>query len=209
VGAAMVVAILAAPSPGQSVVETPDVASLIEPLVDPTEFLPTLRPTLPLTPSATPDVSASTPQAALTAAPAPRLAAADWQKWPAIPAVSPKMREVYQKGLAMGNDPHAFSKVGDCQNVSSYFLAVFEKPDDVRLGKYASLQETIDHFEGSFLRESIAVRGGFNVASVLSPFWADPELCKKGENPLQCEFRHQRPGIVFISMETWWSGKPA
>jgi hypothetical protein len=203
----MMVAIQAAPSPAAPAAGPAVDIYALEPQVNPTEFLPTLVPA-----AATPQSTASTlpiQEVLPTAAPSPRLSAADWQKWPVLPVVSPKMREVYQRGLATGNDPHAFSKVGDCQNVSSFFLAVFEKPDDLHLGAYGSLQETIDHFEGSFSRESIAVRGGFNVASVLSPFWADPALCQSGENPLACEFRHQRPSIVFISMETWWSGKPA
>jgi hypothetical protein len=205
--AVMVAAILAAP-PAQVPAAGPRVEVYdLEPVVDPTEFLPTLAPssTLALAPTATPALQ----HAVQTATPAPRLSARDWQNWPVLPVVSPKMREVYQRGLALGNDPHAFSKVGDCQNVSSFFLSIFENPDDHRLGGYAALQETIDYFDGSFSRESLAVRGGFNVASVLSPFWADPDECNRGENPLQCEFRHQRPSIVFISMETWWSGKPA
>lgn len=132
-----------------------------------------------------------------------------WQDLPVIPEISEAMREVYARGLELGNDPNAFSKVGDCQNVTAYFLSSFDEPLQYNLGDYQDLQAAIDHFAGSFGRLSAAVRDGFNVASVLSPLWADPSLCQRGENPLQCEERLHNPSIVIISMETWWSGRPA
>lgn len=132
-----------------------------------------------------------------------------WQDLPIIPEISEAMREVYARGLELGNDPNAFSKVGDCQNVTAYFLSSFDEPLQYDLGEYQDLQTAIDHFAGSFGRLSAAVRDGFNVASVLSPLWADPSLCQRGENPLQCEERLHNPSIVIISMETWWSGRPA
>ena len=56
------------------------------------------------------------------------------------------------------------------------------KPGVYSLPKgYESLQSTIDWFKGSFGRESQAVRGGFNVASVLSALWADPKACQAGD----------------------------
>lgn len=138
--------------------------------------------------------------------------AVDLQSWkdaPVLPEVSDKMREVYQHGLELGNDPNAFSKVGDCQNVTAYFLMDFDQPGQYKLGDYGDLQTTIDHFAGSWGRESASVNPGFNVASVLSPMWADPKICEKGENPLKCEYRLHKPSIAIISMETWWSGRPA
>ncbi len=130
---------------------------------------------------------------------------------PVVPVtVSDAMRDVYQRGLEMGNDPTRFSIIGDCQNVSSYFLSTFDKPGDYSLGtEYSYLQPTIDHYQGSFSRVSIAVKGGFNAAAVLSPLRADPEACNPNESPLDCELRTWRPSIVFVSMETWWSDKPA
>lgn len=134
-----------------------------------------------------------------------------WKKIPAVPAgVSDSMRDVYRRGLEMGNDPTRFSVIGDCQNVSSYFLSVFEKPGEFSLGEdYAYLQDTIDYYRGSFSRKSLAVKGGFNVAAILSPLRADPKFCNKNESPLDCELRTWKPSVVFVSMETWWSEKPA
>jgi len=131
-----------------------------------------------------------------------------WKTLPVIPTVSDAAREIYQRGLEMGNNPNAFGKVGDCQNVHSYFVGSFDTPDDYSLGEdYAYLQETIDHFAGSFIRNSEAVDNGFNVASVLSPLWSSPDRCDPDENPNQCENRIHNPSIVFISMETWWTGE--
>jgi hypothetical protein len=129
---------------------------------------------------------------------------------PPVPSgVSDAMREVYQRGLTLGNDPTHFSVIGDCQNVSSYFLSVFDKPGEYSLGEqYAYLQPTIDYYQGSFSHVSVAVKGGFNVAAVLSPLRADPQLCNAGESPLDCELRLWRPSVVIVSMETWWSHKP-
>ncbi len=76
-----------------------------------------------------------------------------------------------------------------------------------RLGtQYASLQPTIDHFAGSWSRQSLAVKGGVNVAAALNPIWADPKQCKAGETPIACEIRVYNPSIVTVSMEESWSG---
>ena len=134
-----------------------------------------------------------------------------WKNMPAVPTeISDSMRAVYERGLEMGNDPTRFSIIGDCQNVSSYFLSMFDHPNEFSLGEeYAYLQPTIEYYQGSFSRTSLAVKGGFNVAAILSPLRADPKSCNTNESPLDCELRTWKPSIVFVSMETWWSEKPA
>lgn len=134
-----------------------------------------------------------------------------WMNMPVVPTgVSERAQEIYQIGLELGNDPTHFSIIGDCQNVSSYFLATFDNPGDFSLGdEYANLQPTIDYYQGSFSRTSLAVKGGFNAAAVISPLRADPKSCNKNESPLDCELRVWKPSVVIVSMETWWSEKPA
>ncbi len=140
----------------------------------------------------------------------PTLGPNDWMSLPVIPVISENARDIYVRGLAMGNDPTHFSKIGDCQNVSSYFLSTFDNPGDFSLGEqYAYLLPSIDQFSGSWSRDSLAVKGGFNVAAVNSPLRSDPKKCNKGESPLECELRVWRPSIVLVSMETWWGKKPA
>ena len=119
------------------------------------------------------------------------------------------MIAVYQRGLARGHDPARFSKIGDCQNITTYYLAMFDS-GTYRLGEqYASLQPTIDHFRESWWRQSLAVKGGMNVAAVQNVMWADTNQCKSGETPLQCELRVYNPSIAIISMEESWAGSVA
>ncbi len=187
--------------------------------------LPTAPPQIPPLPVYTPSTEADhpAPSAEITASsthtqiasrplpPTPTLDPQAWKTMPVIPQVSARMLEIYRAGLAAGHDPTHFSKIGDCQNITTYFLADFDHPGEYRLGsKYVSLQPTIDHFNGSWSRESLAVKGGMGVASVLDPysFFKDLQTCGKAESPLACEIRVYNPTITIISMETWYGNKP-
>ena len=174
------------------------------------EPLQTQPATVPATEAVISAVTESSPPIS-TATPKPALAKDAWMKMPAVPAgVSVSMRDVYERGLLLGNDRTHFSIIGDCQNVSSYFLSTFEKPGSYSLGtEYAYLQPTIDYYHGSFSRVSVAVKGGFNAAAVISPLRSDPKTCNPNESPLDCELRLWKPSVVIVSMETWWSHKPA
>ena len=168
---------------------------------DPVEIPSLVTTTATVTPVPMPDV----PGALQTTT--PTMAPKDWNSMPVVPQVSSRMVEVYRLGLKAGRDPAHFSKIGDCQNITTYFLASFDNPKNYRLGtQYASLQPTIDHFAGSWSRESLAVRGGENVAMALDPLWANPKQCKAGETPIACEIRVYNPSIVTVSMEESWSG---
>ncbi len=176
----------------------------------PTPIRTTFNPTA--TQAATPIPPTATSQSVIIAIATPdtRLPPGRWQEWPVVPAVSQRMIDVYQQGLAQGNIGTHFSKIGDCQNVASFFLSTFDTSGDYSLGEqYAYLQNTVGHFSGSWSRTSLAVRPGMNVASALSPLWSDPAVCQAGETPVTCEFRVHKPTIAIISMETWWGEQPA
>ncbi len=144
-----------------------------------------------------------------TSAPTATFDPSKWQDLPVIPIVSDGARDIYNYGLSVGNNPRAFAKVGDCQNVPSMFLSIFSHEGFYSLREQdAHLEETIDWFEGSFARESEAVRRGFNAASVVSPLWANPASCDPGETPLDCEIRLHQPSFALVSLETWWEGDP-
>ena len=148
------------------------------------------------------------PQPTLTATADTRPLPEDWQTWPVVPEVTSAAREIYRRGAAMGNDPHAFSKVGDCQNVKQSFLGFFDHPDQYALmSGIDEMQDTIDHFKGNFDRDGEATKYGFNAAAVLSPLWADPDVCLPDETPLECELRITRPSFVLISLEFWFEGR--
>lgn len=127
-----------------------------------------------------------------------------WMALPVVPSgVSQAMLDVYTHGMELGNDPNAFIKIGDCDSTPAWFLGMFEATNgDYSLGEYAYLQGVIDHFQGSFGRDSAAARQGFNAASVLSPLWADPAQCEEGETPLDCELRIMNPSFALITLGT-------
>jgi hypothetical protein len=168
------------------------------PAIEVVDSAPTATATAALAPVGTPERKDPLPENA-------------WKEMPVVPTtVSDRAQAIYEYGLSQGNDPTHFSIIGDCQNVSSYFLSIFDNPEEYGLGdEYAYLQPTIDYYRGSFSRKSLAVKGGFNAAAVISPLRADPKSCNPGESPLDCELRTWRPSIVIVSMETWWSEKPA
>ncbi|MCE9645718.1 MAG: hypothetical protein K8S20_06935 [Chloroflexi bacterium] len=159
------------------------------------------------TDSSTPDAAApaatETSTAAPVSTPRPTLTADEWMTLPIVPAVSDTARAIYRHGLELGNNPQAFSKVGDCQTSTDFFLVDFDHAGTYSLGdEHAGLQATIDYYQGSFSRQSLAVKDGFNVAAVLSPLRADPKQCNAGETPLACEYRLNKPSVALISMET-------
>jgi len=127
----------------------------------------------------------------------------NWGSLPVIPVVSETARDVYQRGQASGNDPHAFSKIGDGEISASWFLTAFDLGEDYYdLGTYQNLLPAIDHFDGSFERIGTAARRGFNTQLILDPSASDPNLCESGESPLSCELRVHRPAFAILSLGT-------
>lgn len=159
---------------------------------------------VPLSPSST-----ATLQPAIlptvTASPLPSAVPSceDWQSWPVIPAVSPTARELYRRGQESGNDPGAFSKIGDGEISAAWFLTAFDLGTEYYdLGPYGDLQPAIDQFEGSFERIGIAARRGFNTQKILDPSQSASDLCEAGESPLLCEVHLHRPAFAILSLGT-------
>jgi len=132
-----------------------------------------------------------------------------WKSWDVLPTVYPPMKDLYKKGLLEGNNGYAFSKFGDCQSVIEYFLAGFDAEwGTQKMGAFSYLKETINWYQGSFQRASIAVEGGLNVAGVQNqfPWQGKPAECLWEENRAQCELRVYNPSIALISYEELWDG---
>ncbi len=140
------------------------------------------------------------------ATPRPSPAPDEWKSYPAASSFAGRAQSIFQSGAILGRDPHLFSKIGDCQNITTFFLASFDIPGHYRLGPYEDLQATIDWFKGSFGRESLSVKGGLNVAAALNPLRTDPDSCESSESPLACEIRLNNPSLVLISFEEAWDG---
>jgi hypothetical protein len=127
----------------------------------------------------------------------------DWKTLPIIPSISQTVLEIYLNGLALGNNPQAFSKIGDCGSTPAWFLGDFDRgPEFYNLGNYSGLQNVINEFQGSFDRTSLAARSGFNASSLFVPLWADRTYCQTNEAPLACEYRVHRPILAFIMLGT-------
>jgi len=138
----------------------------------------------------------------LTVTPTARFIPEAWRTWPVVPDVTARAREIYKKGRELGNNPHAFSKIGDCQNLKNAFLGFYDNPAAYDPnGRVKPYLDTIEYFKGYWNRDGEATKFGFTAASPLSPIWADPDNCLPDENPMECELRITRPSFVLISLE--------
>lgn len=113
--------------------------------------------------------------------------------------ISQRAIQIYRQGIQRGNNPNAFSKVGDSITSNQPFLAAFAS-GNYNLASYGYLQPTIDYYRGSFGRASLAASSAFNAAAVLSSIWADTNQCQPNESPLDCEYRINRPSIAIIML---------
>ena len=185
----------------------------------------TPNPTPSVVPSPSATVNAPTPRATQTAStlgqadatsappPATPLPAAlnlnpeNWMDWPEIPIVTAEMREVYERGLKLGNDPQAFSILGDCQSTPETFLGLYAKPE-----KFAKLplelQETVRYFADSLGRPSPTSKSGSTSGALLWAEWHEGEYgCGEAETPLACELRLNKPSFALIMVGTHWEAR--
>jgi hypothetical protein len=139
----------------------------------------------------------------ITASPSQTLSCDDWQSWPVIPSVSNTARDLYQRGEAGGNNPRAFSKIGDGEISTEWFFTAFDLGEDYYdLGPYQNLRSVIEHFAGSFGRIGMAARRGFNTDRILDPTLSDSTNCESSESPLACELRLHQPAFAILSLGT-------
>jgi len=158
-------------------------------------FTATVKPSLTQLPT-----TGVTATATADTRPAPQ----DWQEWPVVPEkISQRTLGIYQKGQELGNNPQAFSKIGDCESTPTWFMGAFDgKPEDYSLGTYTYLQAVIEYFHGSYGRTSLAAGRGFTSANALASLWADRKVCEANETPLACEVRVNRPAFALIMLGT-------
>ncbi|HMM30023.1 MAG TPA: SH3 domain-containing protein [Aggregatilineaceae bacterium] len=130
----------------------------------------------------------------------------------AVAGVTSTARQIFLDGRAKGNIPFAFTKVGDSITAAPQFLTPFGS-GTYRLGEYETLRGAISFFSGPngrganpFAASSMAARNSWGADSVLNPTFADPNLCRAGETPLECEYRVVKPAVALIMVGTNDSG---
>jgi len=172
----------------------------------PARLIPTPRydvpPSVTLTRTAVPSVTlipALTSTQASTAKATPL--SDEWKDRPVLPEPAESIREIYQRGITLGNDPNAFSIFGDCQSRPDEFFGVYETDAALVASLSPELQETVANFTGSFNRESPTSQDGTTPGALLWDQWHRGEYgCQFGETPVDCELRIHRPSFVIIQI---------
>ncbi len=125
-----------------------------------------------------------------------------------VTGITAHARQIFLAGQARGNLAHAFSRVGDSITAAGQFLNQIGT-GPYSLGEYGYLADAISFFSGPngrggnpFSAPSVAAYPGWSTESLLDPSLADPNLCQPEENPLQCEYRLNRPAVALIMIGT-------
>jgi hypothetical protein len=154
-------------------------------------------PEITSTATTTPAGEASTPES--TTQPAP---------YRYISGVSDHVREIFNQGLALGNRPNVFSKVGDSITTTGAFLFPIGR-GNYSLYEYAYLQPVIDFYSeawarsnNSFANTSLAAGIGWSAHALLISDVSHETLCGETESPLECEYRWLKPSVALIMLGT-------
>jgi hypothetical protein len=159
----------------------------------------TLQPTASETGTATPSLTATSTILPTELA----LDPADWHNWPILPIVPQRAKLIYLYGQALGNDPNAFSVLGDCQAEPDIFMGVYETDVALVDSLPEDLQETVEWFRGSFNRMSPTVKPSTTTAALLWPAWhKNAYTCTEYETPVACELRLHKPAFALIHVGT-------
>lgn len=129
-----------------------------------------------------------------------------------VSGVSSHARQIFLDGLAKGNSPYSFVRVGDSISAAPMYLTPIGE-GSYQLGSYGYLGNAVSFFSGPtgrglnpFLAPSMAAQNGWGTTSALDSNNADPSLCRSGETPLECEYRVSKPSVALIMFGTNDSG---
>ncbi len=202
--------------------ETPPIPTST-PTNTPARMIPTPRYDAPpsatqaplITVSFTPTLSSILTSASTQAPTATRVTTAtqtllsdEWKDLPVLPEPAESIREIYQLGITLGNDPNAFSIFGDCQSRPADFFGVFETDPLLMESLPDELRETVEHFNGSFNRESPTSQDGTTPGALLWDQWHRGQFgCTFAETPVDCELRNHRPSFVIIQIGTHFESR--
>jgi len=125
----------------------------------------------------------------------------EWMNAPILPEPTENVRAIYEYGQTLGNNPNAFSIFGDCQARPDEFFGRFETNEALVASLTPELQETVNHFYGSFNRESPTAQDGTTPGALLWDQWHRGEYgCTFAETPVDCELRINNPSFVIIQI---------
>jgi len=169
-------------------------------------YNPTLTPSPVSTPSTVPSPSQPT---STVRPPTQTLDPHDWKNWSVIPSfIDPSLRKINERGISLGNDPHAFSIFGDCQTQAEEFFGIYETDPTTLMFLSPELREMVEHFKGSFNRDTSTSQDGTTPGALLWTQWHRGEYgCTFDETPVQCELRTHRPSFVIIQVGTHFESR--
>ena len=132
---------------------------------------------------------------------------------PVVPAISPRVHEIFQRGQALGNNATVFTQVGECNTESQAFMVPFGS-GAYDLGAYSHLQSTIGFFQtpigttsNSFWYKGVAMTTGLTSAAVIDPSFSNPAFCAPGQSLLECEYERSKPAVALIHLglyDVYW-----
>jgi hypothetical protein len=184
---------------------TPEAATQTVPLITemPTRSVPTPGHSLEMAkqPTVTPEATVTFTPTLTPAIPPGTSDPNAWMQLPILPEPGENIRAIFEKGLALGNDPHAFSIFGDCQARPDEFFGVYETDATLVANLSPELREAVENFNGSFNRESSTAQDGTTPGALLWEQWHRGQYgCAFGETPVACELRTHRPSFVIIQI---------
>jgi uncharacterized protein YraI len=108
--------------------------------------------------------------------------------------------DILAQGIAKGNNPGGFVKVGDSNAESTRMLAAAFEAGQYDLGPYIYLEPTIAFFRdgGSFRHFHASAHGGLSVLAVQDPMYRPQQYCGQFTGPLECDFNALRPSVAFV-----------
>lgn len=125
----------------------------------------------------------------------------EWMSASILPEPTETIRAIYEYGQTLGNNPSAFSIFGDCQARPDEFFGRFDTDKILVNSLTPKLQETVNHFYGSFNRESPTAQDGTTPGALLWDQWHRGEYgCRFAETPVDCELRIHNPSFVIIQI---------
>jgi len=127
----------------------------------------------------------------------------------AISNITSQARQIFDRGIGLGNRPNVFSKIGDSITVATWAFYPIGWGQQ-QLGNYGYLQPAIDYFSSEIIRDGnnsfsnipLAADNQWTSNDLLDPNKGDPTICGANETPLDCEYRVSRPSIALIMIGT-------